>query len=229
MRGITLLAGLLVMGGAMAQVTIYNSPNVAGNVAMRDSWLLAAGIASPMFTENFESYAIGTDLNGMPLIGGATWTDTNSVPSVTVQSSSAFFGGSIPTGQGLALFENRTFTVALSAPTSYIAFYDIDDGGTDVRVLLQDNTFVDFNNLDSTAVGGDSGEFLGFHSAGSPIVGLSILGDGGDGEWGIDNLQYGAVPEPATVIALGVGALALLRRRKLEDACSDGRSANKGV
>ncbi|MBX3096919.1 MAG: PEP-CTERM sorting domain-containing protein [Fimbriimonadaceae bacterium] len=213
-RSLVAFASLLVMGGAMAQVTIYNSPNVAGNVAMRDSWLLAAGIASPMFTEDFESYAIGTDLNGMPLIGGATWTDTHSAPSVTVQSSSAFFGGSVPTGQGLALRELRRFTVNLAAPTTYIAFYDIDDGNTDVRVLLQDNTFVDFNSLDGTATSGDSGEFLGFHSAGSPIVGLSIWGDGGDSEWGIDNLQYGAVPEPATVIALGAGALALARRRR---------------
>lgn len=33
-------------------------------------------------------------------------------------------------------------------------------------------------------------------------------------DWEVDHLQYGAVPEPSGLVALGLGALAFLRRRK---------------
>ena len=43
--------------------------------------------------------------------------------------------------------------------------------------------------------------------------GTSISGGGGGGSVGTGN-EIGAVPEPATIAALGIGALALLRRKK---------------
>jgi len=178
------------------------------------NWLTAAGIAAPEFTEDFESYAIGTDLNGAQFIGGVTFTDTNVTPSVTVQSSSAFFGSSIPFGQGLALRESRLFTFEFVQPVQYFALYDIDAGGGGVTLYLSDNTTASFTGFDSTASSGLSGEFLGFVSSGPAITKIDFNGAGGDGEWGIDNVMYGAVPEPATMAALGLGVAAMIRRRK---------------
>lgn len=199
---------------AFSQVTIFNSASSAGNDAMRTSWLTAAGIGAPTFLEDFETYAAGTNLNGSALGGGVTITDTNSAPSVTAQSSSAFFGGSIPFGMGLAMREDRTFSFLFAAPTHYVALVDIDDSGSDIRVYLTDNSSFAFNNLDSTSTTGLSGEFLGFVSAGLPISRIEYTASGGDGEWGIDNLEYGAVPEPGTMAALGLGLVAILRRRR---------------
>lgn len=52
--------------------------------------------------------------------------------------------------------------------------------------------------------------FMIRHDAGSPSAGGSAI----TGEMGIDNIQ--AVPEPATIAALTIGTLAIVRRRKLK-------------
>jgi hypothetical protein len=206
MKGYIVAVGLLVPSA--------NSLDPGSNAATMVNWQAAAGIAAPQFTEDFESYAIGTDLNGVPLIGGMTLTDTNAVPNVTVQSSSSFFGSSTPFGQGLALRENRLFVFEFAAPTQYFALYDIDDSGSSLTLYLEDNTTATFTGLDTTGSSGLSGEFLGFVSSGPAITKIDFNGAGGDGEWGIDNVMYGAVPEPATMAALGLGVAAMIRRRK---------------
>ena len=205
---------MAIGAGAMAQVTLFNSANAAANAATRDSWLAAAGITAPQFLEDFESYSLGTDLNGVPVTGGATLTENSSTPFVQVQSSSSFFGGSTPFGKGLALRENRTLTIEFAIPTSYAAFYDIDQGGSDVTVFLTDFTSTTFTGLDGTDLNGLSGEFLGFVSTGAAISQIVIDLDGGDGELGLDDLQYGAVPEPATMTLLGLAGLAAWRKKQ---------------
>ncbi|MBX3114642.1 MAG: PEP-CTERM sorting domain-containing protein [Fimbriimonadaceae bacterium] len=216
MRGFISIALIFGVVAANAQVTIFNANNVAANDATRDSWLAAAGTAVPEFFEDFESYTLGASLQGAPLIGGATITDTHASPFATVQSTSGFFGGSVPFGQGLAWKENHTYEFVFASPVRYVGMYDIDQGGSNVRVHLSNSTFFDFLDLDSTAVGGSSGEFLGFVSSGAGIVKITFDADGGDGEMGIDNLQYGGepVPEPATMAILGLGGLAVLRKRR---------------
>lgn len=197
-----------------AQVSIFDSVNVSTNSSTYNAWLSAAGVSAPTYNENFESYAVGTNLNGVALIGGVTITDLSSAPNVTVQSSSAFFGSSIPFDNGLALRESRTFEFNFSTPTQYVGLYDIDDSGSDVTIILTDNTSVTFSNLEGTASSGASGEFLGFVSSGAAISKIRYFGQGGDGEWGIDELQYGVVPEPASMTALAVGIAAMLKRKR---------------
>lgn len=200
--------------GTQAQVTLFNAATPGDNAATRTAWLAAAGVLAPEFTEDFESYAIGTSLQGTPLAGGVTITDTNAAPIISVQSSSAFFGGSVPFGQGLALREGHTYNFAFATPVAYIGMYDIDQGDSDIRVFLSDSTFVDFLNLDSTNSSGSSGEFFGFVASGVSIVGISYFADGGDNETGLDNIEFGVVPEPATITILGIGAAAILRKRR---------------
>jgi hypothetical protein len=209
---------LLVLGclsaGSMAQVSIFNSASSAGNAAARNAWLAAAGILAPDNLEDFESYGLGTNLSGSLLSGGLTITDLHASPFAQVQSASSFFGGSVPIGKGLALKENHKIQFDFAAPTSYFGILTMDDGGSDVRIYLDDNTTVDFNNLDTAGSSGANSEFLGFYSNGPKIVKIDYYGQGGDGEWGIDNVQYAAVPEPGTLVALGAGAALLASRRR---------------
>ncbi|MFM9873363.1 MAG: PEP-CTERM sorting domain-containing protein [Fimbriimonadaceae bacterium] len=215
MRGAIFVSVVLAAVGAQAQVTLFNSSDPANNAATRTAWLAAAGVAAPDFLEDFESYAIGTSLQSVSLIGGATITDSNATPVISVQSSSTFFGGSVPFGKGLALRETHAYTFAFAAPISYFGMYDIDQGGSSFRVFLADSSFVDFSGLDSTASSGSSGEFVGFVAVGPMITSIQFNADGGDNEVGIDELQYGAaVPEPTTMIALALGAAVVGRRKR---------------
>jgi len=215
MRGFISCAVLLGAVGAHAQVTMFNADTPADNVTTRDAWLAAAGVVAPDHLEDFESYAIGTALHGVPLVGGAVITDTNASPIMSVQSSSSFFGGSVPFGQGLALREGRTYNITFATPVTYVGMFDIDQGGSDVRVFLSDSSFVDFLNLDTAGNSGLSGEFFGFVTTGLTITSIRFIADGGDNEMGLDNLQYGeAVPEPATMTLLALGGLAVLRKRR---------------
>lgn len=214
MRGLFVFVFMGSAVAAFSQVVIFNATTPTDNASQRTSWLAAAGIGAPTFLEDFEGYAAGTNLNGVGLVGGVTITDTNATPSVTAQSAASFFGGSVPDGMGLALRENRTLNFQFAVPTHYAAMLDIDDSGSDVTVFLTDNSSFVFNNLDTTASNGASGEFLGFVSTGLPIAKISFITAGGDGEMGIDNLEYGAVPEPTSIVAVGLGLAAFARRRR---------------
>lgn len=209
---------ILVFGclasASLAQVSIFNSANAAGNTAARNAWLAAAGILAPDLTEDFESFSLGTNLSGALLTGGLTITDLHASPYASVQSAGSFFGGSLPVGKGLALKENHKIQFNFAVPTSYLGILTMDDGGSDVRIYLDDSTTVDFNNLDTAGSGGANSEFLGFFSAGPKITRIDYYGQGGDGEWGIDNVQYAAVPEPGALLALGAGAALLAARRR---------------
>lgn len=200
--------------GALAQVSIFNSPNAAGNTAARNSWLAASSILSPDFLEDFEGYSVGSSQNALPLIGGLTITDLTAPAYATVQTSGSFFGGSLPVGKGLALKENHTLRFDFAAPTAYFGMLTLDDGGSDVRVYLEDSTWVDFTNLDTAGSSGANAEFLGFFSAGPKIVRLDYFSSGGDGEWGVDNVEFAAVPEPGLLLAAGAGAALFLNRRR---------------
>lgn len=200
--------------GALAQVSIFNSPNAAGNTAARNSWLAASSILSPDFLEDFEGNSVGSSQNALPLIGGLTITDLTAPAYATVQTSGSFFGGSLPVGKGLALKENHTLRFDFAAPTAYFGMLTLDDGGSDVRVYLEDSTWVDFTNLDTAGSSGANAEFLGFFSAGPKIVRLDYFSSGGDGEWGVDNVEFAAVPEPGLLLAAGAGAALFLNRRR---------------
>jgi hypothetical protein len=213
-RVLVSLAALGAVAASFGQVTLFNSASAANNAATKNSWLTAAGISAGDVFQDFESYALGTNLNGSAVGGGLTISELSANPFMQVQSSGLFFGGSVPFGKGLALKENRTVRFDFDAPISYFSLYSLDDGGSDVRVHLENGTFVDFNNLDNAGSGGANAEFLGIFAAGPKIVRIDYAGQGGEGEYGFDNFEYQAVPEPGLLLAGGVGLALLVKRRR---------------
>lgn len=202
---------------ASATPTYFNATTNGNSAATRDSWLLASGITGGTFLVDFESETVGTNLNGVNLAGGLTITHPSG--SAVVQSASSFFGTSNPIGQNaLALAEGSVAAVlTFATPVDYVGGYDIDKPGGTIRVTLTDNSVHTFSS-DTTGSGGDSAEFWGLYRDAGPAISMVefVSVSGGDGEWGLDNLEYGSavVPEPATMTALGLGLLAVVRRRR---------------
>lgn len=215
-RFFLVLAMGAVAGSSSGAVQFLNSTSFAGNAAMRTSWLTAAGITGGQYFIDFESYSVGTNLNGVDLGGGVTLSHPTA--SALVQSSPTFFGSSNPIDtKALALGENAgVITLNFATPVDYIGGYDIDQPGATLRATLTDNSTISFS-WDSTGSSGNSAEFWGLWRNDAAAISKVefVATNGGDGEWGLDNLEYGAVPEPGTMIVVGAGlALTQLRRRR---------------
>jgi hypothetical protein len=210
-----LVAGL--SASSMAAPMFFNSTSFANNATVRNDWLTAIGISGGDFLVDFENFAVGINLNGVDLGGGVDVSHPTGTS--LVQSNSSFFGGSNPIGtRALALAEVvNPIIISFATPADYIGGFDIDMPGCILRATFADNTTAQIT-LDATATSGNTAEFWGIWRNDAPgITRVEFLGtNGGDGEWGLDNLEYGLVPEPGTLLALaaGLGAAAFRRRRR---------------
>lgn len=212
---------LLSASFASAAGQYFQSTAFANNGAVRTSWLTAAGVAAPDFVEDFESFAVGTDINGDPLAGGATFTagSTSATAGGVVQSSPSFFGSSNPIGtRGLAMIESGSASniVTFASPVTYFAGYHADTGGGTLIVTYVGGATENYT-LTGNGTDGNTAIFFGIYNNDRPgIVSVNLNNvTGGDGQWMLDNFEFGGtpVPEPATMAALGLGVAALLRRR----------------
>lgn len=201
---------------SFAGALFFNSTSFAGNAAERASWLSAIGIAGGANFVDFEAITVGTNVNGVDLGGGLSLSHPSG--NALVQSSASFFGSSNPIDTRAVALQEIAGTITLNfvTPVDYVGGFDIDMPGGTLRATFTDNTTAQIT-LDSTATSGDTAEFWGvWRNDAAAISKIEfIASSGGDGEWGLDNLEYGAVPEPGTMIAIGAGlALARLRRRR---------------
>lgn len=174
-------------------------------------------------SEGFESFPnyIDNGFSGVDTLvimgGGATFNGNNDM--WVIEDNVAGWGlgnnGSAYAYTGvkeLGMFNNSTNTVTLTFSTAVSAF-----GGyfqtCDASYGTFDLWFYDGgNNLLGTEsfTTGSAHEWRGWeHAAGIAYVLMS-----GNAAPAMDDLQANAVPEPATLAALGLGAAAMLRRRK---------------
>lgn len=221
---------LTLASTAVGDLVTFNSSNQAGNASTRSDWLATVGISSPEFLVDFESgFSDGQNIHGLAVLpGGLVINDTGpGTPMIIIESGSGDIGGSNPVGGFSATQDEQAFLeLDFSAnPVDYVGLMDIDHTGTSGVVTFVGGTTANFS-LDSTSGFGDTAEFFGIFRNDLPQITKVELNASGDGNWGVDNIEYGSiasVPEPSSglfgvVFLLG---LAGIRRRstKFSLAC----------
>jgi hypothetical protein len=228
----SVLACLLVLGPlgstTFADPLLFQATSPGNNVAVRADWLAAIGMSAGESLVDFESgFVDGQDIDGVTIGPGLSLflDDTSSADRVGIECGAGSIGGSSPIGTCAAEHNERAYLVFdfSARPVDYVGFYDIDhtvvtDGGTIFFVGGATATFT----LDLADTGAAAAEFFGIFRNDMARIERLQIDVGGDGQWGVDNIEYGrvevpasSVPEPASLSLIGAGVFAaLLRRRK---------------
>ena len=198
----------------------FNSPAPSSNGTYLANWLSAVGITAAE-VEHFEDFEAGfangqniSDVGGL-LPGQLVIRDTGSGTASAIIRPSGYYGGSNPIGTYAVSHDEQAYLeLDFSArPVDYISFYDIDHAGTGVLVTFVSGGTAS-TSFETTDTAGNSAEFFGLYRNDQPRITRVRLDASGDSQWGIDNLRYGIVPEPASMGLLAVGALAMIRRKR---------------
>lgn len=196
MKSLALLAALVVSGFAFGQTAI--GPFTGD---------LSEGFeAQPQF-QFLTSYSIFGGQGQANSIGGQGLHVTNSWAFISIanpHSGNWFMGGASSDTE-------IVFNTAASRFGGYFTTNAQTAGGT-IRFFDTSNVLISSQSL-NVPLGG-AWQWNGWQY-GAGIKRVEIIGANSfPGFVMMDDLQYSAVPEPATMAALGLGALAMLRRRK---------------
>lgn len=225
-KGSVLVLLGLVAASSNASIVVYTGGDPGNSTDPRPNSLAAAlafdTAASGFGTVNlidFESAPVGpfSSLNvggGVTLSGLSFASNNQEILSAPMSPPDGLFGFNTTSGgTHFVSMNGGTLTFSFATPVqSFGAFF------TGVQINIGTVTFNDGSSQTLTLPSPNNGgiEFFGFTDSGQSISSLTInvLGD----IIGIDDVRYvkaSEVPEPTSMGALGVGGLALMRRRKL--------------
>jgi len=217
-RLLNLMLLTLAPFSAMGNLEFFNGGTPSDNAVSEASWLDAIGIDASQIQHivDFESgFTAGQNITNQPGLLPGTLVITNQGNNADIHDGS--FGGSSANGQFAVRSNELAFlTFEFTTPVDYFALSDIDQASTSIIVTLSDDTTIN-TNIETTGTGGQSGEFWGvWRNDELPIKRIEMDATG-DGTWGVDDLRYGVVPEPATAsMLLGLCSFAAIiawRRR----------------
>ncbi len=214
-RNLFVFAGLIVTSAAFADSLVFTSPNFAGNTTARNNWLSAIGITTPTQSCPFDELPNGNISGVVNIYPGLTITA--STGGATVTDSPALMGNSNPIGlKAVAVREGALITLAFGTPVDYFSVIHMDLSTLFVTANYTDGTTGAYSGSGSGS-SGNTGVFFGLYKNDRPSIASIVLrGTGGDGEGGLDNVEFGrVVPEPVSAVALGLGAALLIRRKRV--------------
>lgn len=207
-----------------------SNPRPNSNAAAAAFDAAAASGLGPINIINFEAVPPG-NFTSLTVAPGVTATQINNDMSLggivtegfatphgaptgyNVTEGGRYFLGFVPKGDiGTATLMFK-FETPIWAWGAYIVGLEESING-DLFIEFNDGVARSFELVDNTVAGI---EFFGFTDLGTSITEISLVlrkVSGTRDIYGIDEVRYVAIPEPATLLLLGLGRLGLLKRRR---------------
>ena len=226
------MQGMLKIGALSLIAVILAVPMFASTVTYTTQSSFAAATTS-LTTENFDSAAVGEvtgPIDGLTFTGNLAGGGSLFVTNLFDTTSSPNYLGTDPAIGG-AFGAGDKFTVTLPASSTAIGLYLLIGGSLNAGDFTLSTSSGNALNSDTPdAILGDGTEayFLGLTSDTaftSATISLTTPGGEFDGPvWNADDISYGSansnvtppppVPEPASLLLVGTGLAAMIRRLK---------------